>query len=641
MNDDRRCEKVESSNVNVHAARNIVNFVISRAKDINSLSVDENLILKNWSRLKNKIEGLKPMMGSLCGCYHLDNIPSLSFILDMRVLSRIYEHLHESNITENVFNELCKDDKFISKLLETIEIVYVNKVARDKFKKDITGLRMSDLQDMNSEVFLDDYPYLVMSMRDLFSNRQIIEHRVQQSSEINKILSIKVNKDSKGRLDACYVTYVYTQINISETLNNHNSLEYLMDGVIYELVNDLIENAGVLFLNLCPYNDFKDEISSKDKKSDWIVEILHNLNIHRFIRYSKDDFAIILEEITKEEVYELAESIISIYQKKEGMKNAEVTVGLLDLKEISSVKSDSVIDAKLILSNYEIFKSKILHNALRGESHIIDILPFIRTEVEIINSLGDPNFIGGRVYLQPIVDKYGVIKKFELLTRYLMQDVLVYPEDLFPIINNIDKINEFNSWIVNFAVEIIKGWKKHGVWEEGTQLNINTSVLNEEFYSLLKSKIESNEIDGSDLEIEIVTLDNILSSMDAENVKVYLQKIRDLGCTIAVDDFFEESTLVDVVKIVKFINTLKVGKSCFNFTDVFPGLIGFIERYENIAHIVFEGVDSTEKIDLLSDLNDEKILLQGDAISPPSPIEVIEKEVLKIPFITQELKQVK
>ncbi|GAB6141530.1 EAL domain-containing protein [Methylosoma difficile] len=183
---------------------------------------------------------------------------------------------------------------------------------------------------------------------------------------------------------------------------------------------------------------------------------------------------------------------------------------------------------------------------------------------------------------------------FEVLMRWrTASGELVPPDQFIPIAEQSGLIVEMGAWILKAALNFLrtledKGWK-------GLMMSVNVSNVQfqeADFLSVLQQTLDGSGINPLQLELEITE-----STMaDQHNLLDMLRKIRQMGISIAVDDFgtgfsslsYLQSLPLNRIKIDRsFVNNLCDGKEGRHIAS----LIIELSRRLNLA-VIAEGVEN-------------------------------------------------
>lgn len=170
-------------------------------------------------------------------------------------------------------------------------------------------------------------------------------------------------------------------------------------------------------------------------------------------------------------------------------------------------------------------------------------------ESDIHNAIRRNEFI---LCYQP---KYSVARHmvvgFEALARWNHpKRGTINPEDFIPALEKFDLITKFSEFVLIEACRFGSSW----TLDDGMHVSVNVSPIdlaNDSFFDILRNIIETAGIDPGFLEIEITEHALIADMTKTEAV---LNNIRDLGVSIALDDFGSGNTSL------RYIQQLPVSK---------------------------------------------------------------------------------
>ena len=156
--------------------------------------------------------------------------------------------------------------------------------------------------------------------------------------------------------------------------------------------------------------------------------------------------------------------------------------------------------------------------------HSVEWAPRIRA------ALKQENFI---LEFQPIYSlKEKKINHYECLIRMRGQgDKLYYPHDFIPVAEAMGLIHQIDLWVVNHAFELLRNVPGD------TALAVNLSgniFLDKNLYPLVERKLLETGADPSRLVFEITETSAI---SNFEQTKQMVDRLRNLGCRFALDDF--------------------------------------------------------------------------------------------------------
>jgi diguanylate cyclase (GGDEF)-like protein len=227
------------------------------------------------------------------------------------------------------------------------------------------------------------------------------------------------------------------------------------------------------------------------------------------------------------------------------------------------------------------------------------------------------------MYYQPRVDTYtGELKSLEALIRWEHPvRGLVSPVDFIPFAESSDLIIDLGALVLDKVCRQIAAWKELGLPVVPVSVNVSAKQVNQgDLITIVDSCIERHGIDVSLLEIEITE-----SSMVDDNQLVVqeLSALKKRGIKLLIDDFgtgySSMSQLhkldLDVLKVdqafTRSLTSGHKGEAFFKAMISMSHVLGM--------HVVAEGVETKEQLDLLRALSCDEI--QGFYISQPVPAE--------------------
>ncbi len=205
----------------------------------------------------------------------------------------------------------------------------------------------------------------------------------------------------------------------------------------------------------------------------------------------------------------------------------------------------------------------------------------------------------------PIIDlKNMSIYQFEALIRWQHpQKGLIMPNDFIPLVENTQLVHPLVDWVVNKGLVKLSEFGAKDI-KIRVAFNISANNFNDsKLYDKIVEFLNLNHIDAHQVSLEItetILMDN------PERSKAIIKRFKDLGVTIAIDDFgkgyssfaYLSQFAIDYVKIDRyFINHLK-DESIFEI----------VKASINLAHqlnfkVIAEGVETIECLNTIRNLS--------------------------------------
>lgn len=358
------------------------------------------------------------------------------------------------------------------------------------------------------------------------------------------------------------------------------------------------ESIAVLFLDLDRFKFVNDTLGHDVgdtllmNTADKLLRIVSTRGM--VSRIGGDEFTIILVKITKEEVAEIAQRIVSVFSHSIVNKVEEITLTLsigismypLDGEDLEMLIKNA--DTAMYFSKekgrnlYQFFTSdmneilnhkRILENAL---SYAIE-----RNELEL--------------FFQP---KYnlttGRITGVEALSRWNhLERGIISPAEFIPIAEETGLIVSIGEWVLHEACIQLKQWERQ--FELLLPLSINLSkrqFYDKNLISTITRILEETGVNPHDLELEIT--ESIMER--ADEGLVILSQLKQLGFIISMDDFGTGYSSLSYLKKLP-IDTMKIDRSFINETDtnhidykILTTIIRLAQSME--MNIIAEGIES-------------------------------------------------
>lgn len=283
-------------------------------------------------------------------------------------------------------------------------------------------------------------------------------------------------------------------------------------------------------------------------------------------------------------------------------------------------------DAATLIRNadaamYRAKQDKHSRISLYSEDLIDNIAAFISTENRIRRALKENEFVP---YYQAQVEmKTGDIVGAEALARWHSHDRgLIPPSEFIPVAEETGLIEQVGRTILTQACRQILAWQGNGI-----RLPVSVNISGRQFVApnfveQIDAIIRDAGIDPELLELEIteqVFLDDMKEATDK------LWRLRDLGVSIAIDDFGVGYSSLSYLKRLPF-NTLKIDRAftrdiCEDARDV-AILRAILSLSRDLRlNTIIEGVETDNQKELLQRLGCTRA--QGFLFHKPLPADVL------------------
>ncbi len=418
-------------------------------------------------------------------------------------------------------------------------------------------------------------------------------------------INLKVEELKKEKKKLKYMAYYD---NLTEIANR----EMLIDRLDY--LSSMSECESINFKLI--FIDFKNFKKINDSWGydigDFILQEIA-ARLHQIIdendltgRLGGDEFAVIVQrELTEKELKRYIRKIKRELEKPYRYENREITLN--SNFGIASFPEDGRNSKEIIRSaDIAIYKAK---NSIENEIEFFakdmekDVIAGIQMEDSLKAAIKKEEF---HLLFQPQYKTDGKkLRGFEVLIRWHSSDLgTISPERFIPVAEQTGLIKEIGEWVIKTAIFKFKNLKNQFSQEPVLSINISVIQLTDPgFVEQVENIIRDEEIDGFKLEFEIT---ESLFISDQEYVIDVLYKLKDLGISIAMDDFGTGYASLSYLQHIP-IDILKIDKSFIDLISHKPeNEKMMISPIIEMAHqwgikVIAEGVETVEQLHYLED----------------------------------------
>ena len=236
-----------------------------------------------------------------------------------------------------------------------------------------------------------------------------------------------------------------------------------------------------------------------------------------------------------------------------------------------------------------------------------------------------------KVYLQP---QYNIKEKrvigAEALVRWIHPEKgMISPGKFIPVFEHNGFVTKLDSYIWEQVCQVLHRWKKQYNVELPISVNVSrTDVFNTDWEEVFQNLVTKYNIPPSLLHLEITEtayMDNQQELISAG------EKLRDMGFTIAMDDFGSGYSSLNMLKDVP-VDILKLDmrflysdKNSTNTGNILKAMVNMADWMS--LSVIAEGVEQQEQADFLGSIGCE--IIQGYLYGKPMPVEEFEEKFIK------------
>ncbi|WP_028390070.1 bifunctional diguanylate cyclase/phosphodiesterase [Bacillus cihuensis] len=339
-------------------------------------------------------------------------------------------------------------------------------------------------------------------------------------------------------------------------------------------------------------------------------------------RNGGDEFTIILNDTSEQDVIDTAERIIHSLLEPFNLEDHEVFV--TTSIGISMYPRDGK-DSETLIKNADAAMYKTKESGKNGFSFYQPAsgpgTPHqLQLETELRRALERNEF---EVYYQPQFNtNTNEIIGVEALVRWNHPERgMIQPVHFIPLAEETGLIVPLGNWVLRSAVIQCKKWQK----SDSIQLSVNFSALqfqNPTIISVIKEILDEADFNPSLLTIEIT--ESI--AMDVDYSIEVLRNLKTMGIKISMDDFGTKYSSLGFLKKMP-IDHLKIDRSFMSNVMYDSDDAAIVKAIISMAHslninVIAEGVEDENQLSFLKDLKCNEI--QGFLLSPPVSVENFE-----------------
>ena len=530
-------------------------------------------------------------------------------------------------VSQNIVLEEDKADRAAELVVANKELAYQNGEKAD---------RAAELIIANKELVFQGEEKGKRAAELVIANKELAFQNEEKDKRVAELIiaNKKLENEIKNRIDMeekiknlAYYDYL-TGLPNKRLFDDRLNL-CILDSVRYE------KSLGVLFLDLDSFKRINDTMGHA--KGDELLKMFSKrlTNILRVddtvCRVGGDEFLILIKNL-KQDFYleKIAEKILDIFKKPFIIDNQDLFVATSIGGAIYPIDGE---DVETLIKNADIAMYKAKE---KGKNNFQLCTPIIKDslgeEMKLTNSLyGALERNELELYYQPQVNIIsGEIIGLEALIRWHNIKLgIVNPGDFIYIAEKTGLILPIGEWAMRSACSQNKTWQNAGILNVPIAVNLSVNQFqNIKIVEQITKILTETNLNPKDLELEIT--ENIIMK-EPEYIIESLKQLKELGVTIAIDDFGTEYSSLNYIKQlpvdkIKIAMTFIQGININHKDEAIIKVIIVLAKNLGLK-VIAEGVETKEQLDFLRDQMCDEI--QGYYYYKPMTANQIEELIAK------------
>ncbi len=385
--------------------------------------------------------------------------------------------------------------------------------------------------------------------------------------------------------------------------------------------------GAVLFIDLDNFKHVNDSLghAAGDEVLREVAERLkeHSRNVDTVAHLGGDEFVVVMDQVRSiHDVTIRAEQLLKQLKQPFSVDDYEFYLSGSIGITIFPADGDSV-DQLLKNADTAMYKAKgESKNCFQIYSPKLTKEAFARVVLEgqLRRALEREELI---LYYQPQVTfSKGKIVACEALVRWQHPEMgLVQPDNFIPLSEETGLIIPMGEWILRTACQQLVSWRAQGYEIRRIAVNLSgRQIQQKKLPEMVRKILQETGLPGESLELEIT---EGFIMRHPEQAITMLQRIRDLGVELSVDDFGTGHSSLNYLKRLP-INRLKIDRSFVSDIQENSEDEAIIRAIIALGHslklqITAEGIETTDQRNFLATLGCDEA--QGHLYSRPVPAE--------------------
>jgi len=369
---------------------------------------------------------------------------------------------------------------------------------------------------------------------------------------------------------------------------------------------ELVNNSDTKYYLICTnIKDFKifNDIFGSDIGDNLLRKIALGLSIHKtekqvLARLEADRFAFLMpkDEYNEKQFKEYLRGVSRAFSTN--VYKVNIRAGIYEIDD-TSLPVQSMCDRAMLAMNslndehgisVAYFSNNLLDDSIK-EKRIIS---------EFESAIKNEQF---QIYLQPIVDKDGVVLGAESLVRWNSPTLgFLQPGSFISIFEKCGFVYRLDEYVWTKACQILKSWELMGITDKFISINISYRDF---FYMDVKKILvditEEYRVNKENLRLEFT---ETVMANDFNYCNEVISELKKAGFIIEIDDFGSGYSSFNLLKDMDFVDVIKLDlgiiKECAESDRALKIISSIIKLASDInTQVIAEGVESKEQLDAL------------------------------------------
>ena len=339
-------------------------------------------------------------------------------------------------------------------------------------------------------------------------------------------------------------------------------------------------------------------------------------------RLSGDEFALFLPANDPILLRDVGDDLLAACQRSVASEAGSVTPGISVGAAVSgpAESAEAAFDALLRMADFALYAAK---SAGRGRVALFDSALEARFNRRRALTAQLPQAIRQRdisVFFQPKFQiEPGTVYGFEAVARWLHPDEMLQPDEFIELAEASGSVVDLDLYILRESAALVADWNRR----MNLSLSVSVNLSAAHFRSEAVAEHIAGALAASGLRSDLLTLEitETVQILNWEQVRAALDRIRALGCKIAIDDFGSGYSSLAYLRAIH-ADELKIDRSLVAEIETSEEARFILDSVVDLAHslgmeVVVEGVETAQQLRSITALGCRRA--QGFLIGRPVP----------------------